>query len=65
MIAFCLVALMLIELPLLGFVLAPEWTVKTVERFKAWVERDGRQIATVAALAVGLFLVLRGILELV
>ena len=64
-IAFCLVALLLIELPLLGFVLAPEWTVKTVERFKAWVERDGRRIATIAALAVGLFLVLRGILELV
>lgn len=64
-IAFCLVALMLIELPLLGFAFARVWTVKTVESFNAWVARDGRRIATIAALVVGVLLVLWGILELV
>ena len=64
-IAFCLVTVVLIELPLLGFAVAPGWTVKTVERFKAWVGRDGRRIATVVALVVGVLLVVRGILELV
>lgn len=62
-IAFCLVSLMLIELPLLGFTLAPDRTVETIERFKAWIARDGRQVGTTAALVVGLLLLARAAIE--
>lgn len=63
-IAFNLIMLLLIELPLLGYVFAPDWTVKTVEGFQAWISRDARRIATRAALVIGVLLVLRGLIEL-
>jgi hypothetical protein len=63
-IAYCLLALFLIEIPLLGYVFAPDRTVKTVGRFKAWVTRDSRRIATIAALFVGVVLLVRGVIEI-
>ena len=35
---FCLIALVIIELPLLGYAFDPEGTVEVVARFKAWIE---------------------------
>ena len=64
MIAFCLIAMVLLEVPLLGFAFAPDWTVSAVKRFQAWISRDGRRIATRAALVIGVLLVLRGAIEL-
>ncbi len=63
-IAYCLVALFLIEIPLLGYVFAPDRTVKTVERFKAWITSDSRRIATIAALVIGVVLLVRGVIEI-
>jgi hypothetical protein len=62
-IAFNLIMLLLVELPLLGYVLAPDWTFKAVEGFQAWISRDARRIATRAASVVGALLILRGIIE--
>ena len=62
-VAFCLVMLAIIELPLLGYAFAPDWTINTVERSKAWIIRDARRIATIGALVVGVLLVLRGTIE--
>ena len=63
-IAFCLIEMLLLELPLLGFAFAPDSTVSAVQRFQAWLSRDARRIATRAALVIGVLLVLRGAIEL-
>lgn len=63
-IAFCLIQLILLEIPVLGFALAPERTVSAVASFKSWISRDARRIASWAALLIGILLVVRGILEL-
>jgi hypothetical protein len=64
-VTFCLIQLLLIELPLLGYAFAPDWTKDAVTRFRAWLSRNGRQAAVVGAAAIGGLLVLRGIIELI
>ncbi len=64
-VGFCLIQLLLIELPLLGYAFAPERTKETVARFRAWLSRNGRQAAVVGSGAIGALLVLRGIIELI
>ena len=60
-IAFNLVMLVLLELPLLGYVFRPEATARSVERFGAWLSRDGGRIALVGAVVVGVALIARGV----
>jgi heme A synthase len=64
-IGFNLVMLMLLELPLLGFVVAPDWTPGAVERSKAWFARNGHKAAVIALIVLGSALVLKGIIGLV
>ena len=62
-VAFCVIMLALIELPLVSFAVAPDWTPRTVKRFQAWISRDGRRIAFWSAFLVGVLLILRGAIE--
>jgi Sap, sulfolipid-1-addressing protein len=62
-IAFNLIMLLLVELPLLGYVLAPDWTFKAVQGFQAWIIRDARRIAMRVAIVAGAILILRGVIE--
>jgi Sap, sulfolipid-1-addressing protein len=62
-VAFCVIMLALVEVPVLAFAVAPDWTLRTVERFQAWIRRDGRRIAFWAALLVGVLLIARGAIE--
>ena len=55
---------MLLELPLLGYVIAPEWTQDAVDRFRAWISRRGRHAGIVGALVLGVLLVSRGLITL-
>jgi Sap, sulfolipid-1-addressing protein len=64
-VAFCVIMLALIEIPLLGFALKPEWTRCTVKRFTDWVSRDARVIVTRFALGVGLLLIARAAVTVV
>ncbi len=64
-IAFCLVQLTFLELPLLGYAFAPERTKEAVEGFRAWLSNHGRQAAVRVAAVVGTLLVLRGVIELI
>jgi hypothetical protein len=64
-IGFNLVMLILLELPLLSYTLAPDWTPGAVERAKAWVARNGHQAAVVALNAIGAALIIKGIVGLV
>jgi hypothetical protein len=61
---FNLIMLALIELPLLGYALAPDWTPSAVERFKAWLARHGRRFGTWAAAVVGVLLIVRALIVL-
>jgi Sap-like sulfolipid-1-addressing protein len=63
-IGFCLIQQMLLELPLLGYLFAPERTQKAVAGFRAWLAHSGRRAAVAAAAAVGALLLLRGLIEL-
>ncbi len=64
-VGFNLIMLMLLELPLLGFVVAPDWTPGAVERSKAWFSRNGHKAAVIALTVLGSALVLKGIIGLV
>jgi hypothetical protein len=63
-IGFCLVQLLFLELPLLGYVFAPDRTGDAVDRFKAWMSRRGRTAAVIGATVLGVWLIARGLLSL-
>lgn len=63
-IAFCLIQQLLLEVPLLGFAIAPERTQRAVVSFRSWLGRNGQRAATRVALVLGALLVLRGLIEL-
>lgn len=64
-VAFNLVMLALLEIPLLGFVIAPEATVNRIHRARAWLLGHGTQAASQALAVVGILLVIKGVVELV
>jgi len=59
-----LVMLVLLELPLIGYAVAPEWTPAKVEQFKGWLARNGRRALATGAAVIGVALILRGLLSL-
>jgi hypothetical protein len=60
-IAVNLIMLVLLEVPLVGYTLAPETTAVRVKRFSDWLSRDGGKIALGLVVLVGLALVGRGV----
>lgn len=62
--AFNVIMLALLELPTLGYLLAPESTPGRVERFKAGLSRHGRRAGIWGAGVIGGLLVVRGLIEL-
>jgi hypothetical protein len=64
-VSFCLIQLLLLELPLLGYVIAPERTQDAVTRFRVWISRSGRRTAIIGAATLGGLLVARGLIGLV
>jgi Sap-like sulfolipid-1-addressing protein len=64
-IGFNLVMLWLLEVPLIAFVVAPEWTPHAIERTKAWVGRHAHTFAVRGLAAVGALLIIKGIVGLV
>jgi hypothetical protein len=62
-IGFNLVMLAILEIPLLGYTLAPNWTPRAMQRFKEVLTRHGERILFIGALVMGLILVLRGLVE--
>src|SRR4051794_3855480 len=63
-IAFNVVMLMLLEIPLVGYAISPEATATRVQRFGDWLSRSGGRIALIVAFAVGLALIVRGAIML-
>jgi hypothetical protein len=63
-VAFCVVQQLLLEVPLLGYTFAPDWTKDAVARFRAWLGRNGRRAGVILAATIGALLVLRGVITL-
>ena len=61
---FCLMQQILIELPLLGYLFAPDRTQDAVTRFKGTIARRGRPAAVIGSAAVGVVLIARGVITL-
>ena len=61
---FNVIMLALLEIPLLAFTFAPEWTPDAVNRFKAWFNSNSRLIGFRMALIVGLLAIIKGTIEL-
>ena len=63
-IGFNLVMLWLLEVPLVSFLVAPQWTPHAVDRTKAWVSRHARVVAIRGSATVGLLLIVKGLIGL-
>lgn len=63
-IGFNLVMLWLLEVPLASFLVAPEWTPRAIDRAKNWVSRHAHIFAVRGFAAVGVLLVIKGIVGL-
>ncbi len=61
---FWLMQQILLEVPLLGYVFAPESTQDRVTAFKSWMGRKGRPAAVIGATVIGVVLVARGLITL-
>ena len=63
--AFNIVMLWLLEVPLASYLLAPEKTPEKIDRAKAWVSRHAHMFAIRGFAAVGALLIIKGIVGLV
>ncbi len=63
-VGFCLVQLVLIEIPMLAFRVWPTETPIAIDRAKAWSARHGRQIGVWALVVIAGLLLLRGFIGL-
>ncbi len=64
-IAFCLIQQLLLEVPLVGYMLKPEATQGAVDGFRDWLARNGRRAGIWVAIVLGVLLIIRGIAGLV
>jgi hypothetical protein len=63
-VGFNLVMLVLLEAPLLALSVWPDRAELAIERAKAWVAARGRSVAVKALMAVGIALVIKGVIAL-
>jgi hypothetical protein len=59
-----LIMLALIEVPLISFAVAPDWTPRALQRAKDWFARDAHRIGVISTAAIGLLLIARGLITL-
>jgi hypothetical protein len=63
-IGFFLIMFSFIELPLIGFLVAPERSTQTTLRFNAWLDRNANPIAVRVLAGLGVLLIVRGVVGL-
>ena len=62
---FIVIMFVLAELPLIGYLIAPEATQLRVAGFQAWMSRNGRTVGMWAAALIGAYLTIKGIVNAV
>jgi Sap, sulfolipid-1-addressing protein len=62
--AFNVIMLLLLEVPLLGYSTRPASTAATVKRFSDLLTRRGGTVALTGAVLIGIWLIVRGVLTL-
>jgi hypothetical protein len=64
-VVFNLIMFAFTEIPLLGYLVAPEATADRVRRFQVFLTRNATRIVAVLALAAGIYLTAKGVAEIV
>jgi cytochrome c biogenesis protein CcdA len=64
-IIFCLIQQLLLELPLFGFWVAPEWTARAVVRFREWIAHNAARAGGRVLIVLGVLLLIRGTVFLI
>jgi hypothetical protein len=62
-IAFNVISLALLEIPLIGYAIRPDETAAAIERFSSWLTRRGARVVLMLGAAAGVLLILRGIVN--
>jgi hypothetical protein len=62
-VVFYLVMFTSVEVPLVGYLVAPEPTVRTVQRLNRWLDRNARKVGAGVLAVVGAYLVARGLFQ--
>jgi DMSO reductase anchor subunit len=62
---FNFMLMILLEIPLIGYVFAPERTVVAVQNFRDWLSRNGLKAGIYVAAGLGLLLIVRGVIEFI
>jgi hypothetical protein len=63
-VAFNLIMLVLLEVPLVCFTVAPGWTMDAIDRVKAWLGLHAHRFAVAALAIIGGLLIVKGLVEL-
>jgi hypothetical protein len=59
-----LIMLALLEVPLVCFVIAPDWTPRAIDRARVWIRQHARRFAVTMLTVLGGLLVIKGLIEL-
>jgi len=60
LIGFNIIMFSFVELPLIGYIVAREWTQKQVGRFNSWLHQHARHLGGWIGVVIGLYLIARG-----
>lgn len=60
---FNVMLLIVLEIPLVGYAIAPERTVVAVQDFRGWLSKNGLKAGIYVAAGLGLLLIVRGVIE--
>ena len=63
-IGFNLVMLWLLEVPLVSFLIAPEWTPRAIQRAKLWVSEHSHMFAVRGLMLFGALMIIKGVVGL-
>jgi Sap, sulfolipid-1-addressing protein len=63
--AFYVIMFMFVEIPIVGLVVAPEWTQARVRRFNTWLGENKLRVLIWILVVGGVYLVVRGVLQVV
>ena len=64
LVGFYLVTFAFVEIPIMSFVVAPEWTRARVDQFNRWLAANQRRVVIWALVIGGVYLIARGVFQL-